>query len=658
MWKSKKMHSGRARALLAGAALMTAGSNLAFATSFTWIRAGTNNNWDNAVNWSGGVVPPQVAPGGDVTDIVFSGAQTVLSSTSAARQDYSVNSITYAADFVHNTGTTSFSTTTSSTLVAPATSAHLTIGAGGIVSNVSTFNVAIQRNTAPPGDLILGADQTWFTNAPVPAPGGSAITFTINRPIVGDKHLTKSGTGVLVLALGNSGGLGNSGFTGTLTLSQGSIRTGGLTSDINTHFGSATLVANNAEDFTITASTVNSAGGERTFDNDLVLAGGDGALVFGGSFPLNWTANSTWTLQQDKTIGTSISTTHAGLITGNFGWEKGNGGMMILTGANDYTGVTTVNDGVLQPQNVAALGTTAGGTVVNSGGALELTGQNIVGESLSIAGTGESNLNANNPNIQANAGALRSRSGTNVWSGPVTVTAADTFVATDAGTSLDLPGGVTGDGTSSLRSGGTGAFSVKHVRAGGLAIDAGSTVKINSNGTADGRSTVGTLSLAATADLDLTNNALVVKLDTEANIASLIVAGLTGNGIKSSTAAPNGAIGFATASDVLPAAIFGATDPSDVLVRYTLTGDADLSGTVDIGDFALVAANFNAAGGWSKGDSNYDGTVDIGDFALLAANFNLSAGDLPRGGAVPEPALGLGALALWAVSLRRNRRRD
>jgi hypothetical protein len=82
----------------------------------------------------------------------------------------------------------------------------------------------------------------------------------------------------------------------------------------------------------------------------------------------------------------------------------------------------------------------------------------------------------------------------------------------------------------------------------------------------------------------------------------------------------------------VPAApIFGTVNPTDVLMRYTLAGDADLSGTVDIGDFAILAANFNQPGGWSKGNSNYDATVDIGDFALLAANFNQAAASLPPG---------------------------
>lgn len=61
--------------------------------------------------------------------------------------------------------------------------------------------------------------------------------------------------------------------------------------------------------------------------------------------------------------------------------------------------------------------------------------------------------------------------------------------------------------------------------------------------------------------------------------------------------------------------------------RFVIPGDANLDGTVDIGDYALLSAAFNS----SVGDSNWnencdfdnDGTVDIGDFAILSANFGV-----------------------------------
>ena len=45
---------------------------------------------------------------------------------------------------------------------------------------------------------------------------------------------------------------------------------------------------------------------------------------------------------------------------------------MSLTASNIFTGVVTVNDGLLDVDNSFALGSTAGGTVVKSGAVLAL----------------------------------------------------------------------------------------------------------------------------------------------------------------------------------------------------------------------------------------------------------------------------------------------
>jgi hypothetical protein len=105
----------------------------------------------------------------------------------------------------------------------------------------------------------------------------------------------------------------------------------------------------------------------------------------------------------------------------------------------------------------------------------------------------------------------------------------------------------------------------------------------------------------------------------------------------------------------------GVTDQSNdangnasALVRLTRTGDANVDGVTDIGDFAVLAANFNVAGRWDNGDFDYNGQIDIGDFSLLAANFNQSAAGLPRGAAVPEPALlSIGVVAMGLLARRR-----
>ncbi|MGD9645602.1 MAG: PEP-CTERM sorting domain-containing protein [Pirellulales bacterium] len=100
-----------------------------------------------------------------------------------------------------------------------------------------------------------------------------------------------------------------------------------------------------------------------------------------------------------------------------------------------------------------------------------------------------------------------------------------------------------------------------------------------------------------------------------------------------------------------------------------LPGDANLDGSVSIGDFGVLQANYGKAvntlttglTGWTSGDFNGDGSISIGDFGLLQANYGTSS-PLPLVAgitAVPEPSsivlLGLGALTGLLVLGRRHR---
>jgi len=136
-----------------------------------------------------------------------------------------------------------------------------------------------------------------------------------------------------------------------------------------------------------------------------------------------------------------------------------------------------------------------------------------------------------------------------------------------------------------------------------------------------------------------------------------------GNGITSSVAAAPSAhrtgLGYAEASELNVASFAGqSVDASSVLVRYTLMGDANLSGNVDLTDFTFLAAHFNQPNQtWLHGDFDYNGSVDLTDFTFLAANFNQvlsSGGAAGLGAVVPDPS-GV-SLVMLLVGLRRRRR--
>jgi hypothetical protein len=107
-----------------------------------------------------------------------------------------------------------------------------------------------------------------------------------------------------------------------------------------------------------------------------------------------------------------------------------------------------------------------------------------------------------------------------------------------------------------------------------------------------------------------------------------------------------------------------AVSSSDVIVKYTVVGDANLDGSVNFSDLLALAQNYGKPdSAWSAGDFNYDGATNFNDLLALAQNYGVSVSasvgaDVSAafaGAAVPEPGmLGL----LWGgVGLLCRRRR-
>ncbi|MFO0899529.1 MAG: LamG-like jellyroll fold domain-containing protein [Pirellulales bacterium] len=89
------------------------------------------------------------------------------------------------------------------------------------------------------------------------------------------------------------------------------------------------------------------------------------------------------------------------------------------------------------------------------------------------------------------------------------------------------------------------------------------------------------------------------------------------------------ALGFAGVDSFRYRAVDGqiASAPTKVTITVVaLPGDADFDGDVDLNDFALLKANFGAAGGPADGDFDGDGQIDLNDFAVLKANFGRRTG--------------------------------
>jgi hypothetical protein len=91
---------------------------------------------------------------------------------------------------------------------------------------------------------------------------------------------------------------------------------------------------------------------------------------------------------------------------------------------------------------------------------------------------------------------------------------------------------------------------------------------------------------------------------------------------------------------------------SDTLVKYTLNGDTNFSGTVTLHDYVRTDIGFDTQlTGWVNGDFNYSGSVNFEDYALIDVAFNMQNDTLARaidylsgdgrasGGALDDPAV-------------------
>ena len=345
----------------------------------------------------------------------------------------------------------------------------------GAAMNVG--NLTFQEGTT----LITGSTLTFNRVGGSTVDVASGLNSQIDSAIAGTVSLTKTGTGTLLINAANTLSGGTIVNAGTLAIDGNQVN--------NRLPASAVVTVNNGGTFEIrgvnaqsssapalftvnTGGTLNIVSGASTYGGtdshahlgNLTLAGGTVNLSYSGS----GTAYNNESVQLDGTVtvtanstiqfGSGATTTNAGIglnggttaftvnpgatltvsaeledmDSGASGFSKSGTGTMVLSGANSYTGATTVSAGVLNIQNASALGTTAAGTTVASGAALEIQNNITVGaEALSLAGTG----------VSGN-GALRNISGTNSFAGNITLTAA-AKIQSDVG-ALTLSGGVTG----------------------------------------------------------------------------------------------------------------------------------------------------------------------------------------------------------------------
>ena len=373
------------------------------------------------------------------------------------------------------------------------------------VNNVSTFGVNLANGGTLANTIITSL------GAIVTGNNGAASTQTLSGVISGAGALNQNGAGTTILTAANT-------YTGTTTALQGTLQIGnGATGSISVSSAVSTLAG--------ATLALNLANGG-IFANDVANAGAVNGLVAGANV-----------------------NTISGIISGVGVLNQNGTGTTILTGANSYSGATTVNFGTLQigngligsinpasPVTVAGgatlavnlvTGGTLGNNIVDNGSvnAIQTGINNIIGVISGTGvfnqnGTGTTNVSGANTYLgltTVNAGILEVRNNTALGT-----VAAGTVVIN--GASLRLATGIT-VGAEALTINGFGAAgttgALTNVAGGtatyGGAITAATNSSISSNG--------GNLTL--TGGIVKTNVALI--LNNAGGVINVNGVGITGD---------------------------------------------------------------------------------------------------------------------------------
>jgi hypothetical protein len=336
-----------------------------------------------------------------------------------------------------------------------------------------------------------------------------------------------------------------------------------------------------------------------------------------------------------------------------------NSGTIALTGGTfDNNNKPLTNTG-----SIVGAGTFRSGGLTNNG-IFNLTGNSTIFGTVTNSATGQIHLTTQA--VDSFFGAVNNSGSFTVDPG-----SSATFFLPYAGGAITNNGQITFGATST---------SGKITGAGNLSIGSSTALvklKLNTN---SGTSTQSTLTINTGSTFDLANNTFAINYASPASdpittVVAQLKAGYnsgtwTGAGIASSTAAANPsalAVGYAD----------GNTDTgtpaqaNQVLLKYTLSGDANLDGLVNFNDLVAVVQNFNKPNtDWSHGNFLYGPSTNFNDLVAVVQNFNKiltpagSSGEKlgnttiglasPTDVQLPEPAAALAFFAAGCLLRRRS----
>jgi autotransporter-associated beta strand protein len=177
-----------------------------------------------------------------------------------------------------------------------------------------------------------------------------------------------------------------------------------------------------------------------------------GPIAGGGTITSSGTATYTLNVGNGNLSSTFSGILENGSATAINLTKQGNG-TLTLSGPSTYTGTTSISSGIIKAQHATALGSTIGNTTVLNSKTLQIEGGITIAEPIILYGAGVSN-----------AGALRSLSGNNTYSGIITAQSNTVRIKADADI-LSITGGLVLNNTTYM--GGNGTIDIPSVVSGG-----------------------------------------------------------------------------------------------------------------------------------------------------------------------------------------------
>ena len=330
----------------------------------------------------------------------------------------------------------------------------LRIGGGATVQALASF-------TSDRAVRLLAMGGTFDT-------GGN--TLTLQGPITGSGALTKAGTGTLILTGANSYGGGTTVEAGTVQGNTTSLQ-GAIVNNATVVFDQGTS-GTYAGVMSGTGALIKTGAGNLTLSGANSYIGGttvSGGTLTGNTTSLQGNITNNATVAFDQ----ATNGTYGGILSGSGALVKTGAGTLTLTGANSYAGGTTVNGGTLTGTTSSLQGNILNNATVAFNQGANGTYGGILSGSGALVKTGAGNLTLTGANSYSGGTTVSAGTLTGTTASLQGNILNNATVAFDQGTNGSYAGAMSGSGVLTKNGAGALTLTGTNTYGGGTTVNAG-----------------------------------------------------------------------------------------------------------------------------------------------------------------------------------------